>query len=188
MGEGTGLGLASVFGIIKKHKGIISVESKMGMGTTFSIYLPAARILHKPQTPDKVPAEPPKNVPEKGTGTILVVDDEDYILNADKAMLTELGYKVLLAKGGREAFDIFDQNKDHITLLILDLIMPGVGGETVFEYVKSMRPDLRVILSSGYSIEGQAESLLKKGCDGFIQKPYTLSQLSQKIKDVLADG
>ena len=188
MGEGTGLGLSSVFGIIKKHKGIITVESKMGKGTTFFVYLPAARILHKPQASDKVTADLPKSSPEKGTGTILVVDDEDYILKADKAMLSELGYDVLLAKGGKEAFRLFDQHKDHIALMILDLIMPDVSGETVYAYVKSMRPDMRVILSSGYSIEGQAESLLNKGCNGFIQKPYTLNQLSRKIKEVLADG
>jgi DNA-binding NtrC family response regulator len=129
-----------------------------------------------------------KCLPEKGSGTILVVDDEDYILKANKAILTELGYDVLLANGGMEAMAVFDQNKDRIALLILDLIMPDVGGETVFDHVKSVRPDVRVILSSGYSIEGQAESILNKGCNGFIQKPYTLNQLSQKIKETLTDG
>ena len=187
MGEGTGLGLASVFGIIKKHNGIITVESKMGVGTTFSVYLPAAQILHEPETSHKEQVDTAKGQPEKGTGTILVVDDEEYILNADKVMLTELGYDVLLAKGGKEAIAVFDQNKDRIKLLILDLIMPDVGGETVFDHVKSERPDIRVILSSGYSVEGQAESILDKGCEGFIQKPYNLNQLSQKIKEILAD-
>lgn len=186
MGEGTGLGLASVFGIIEKHKGIITVESKMGVGTTFSVYLPAAEPIA--ETSLEVAADAANRLPEKGTGTILVVDDEEYILKADKALLTELGYDVLLANGGKEAISVFDQNKDRITLLILDLIMPDVGGETVFDHVKSVRPDMRVILSSGYSIEGQAESILNKGCNGFIQKPYTLNQLSRKIKDILADS
>ena len=123
---------------------------------------------------------------EKGSGTILVVDDEEYILNADKAMLNELGYEVLLANGGREALRVFDENKDRIKLLILDLVMPDLGGEIVYDRIKALRPDVRVILSSGYSIEGQAESILKKGCDGFIQKPYNLNQLAQKIKEILA--
>ena len=185
MGQGTGLGLASVFGIIKKHKGIITVDSQVGRGTTFSIFLPAARILQKPKEKDKLRFISSGKLPEKGSGTILVVDDEEYILNADKAMLNELGYEVLLANGGKEALRVFDKNKDRIDLLILDLIMPDMGGEVVYDSIKSSRPDVRVILSSGYSIEGQAESILKKGCDGFIQKPYNLNQLAQKIKEIL---
>ena len=186
MGEGTGLGLASVFGIIKKHKGIITVDSQVGRGSTFSIYLPAARILQKPKETQKPRVVPSVKRPEKGSGTILVVDDEEYILNADKAMLNELGYEVLLANGGKEALRIFDENKDRINLLILDLIMPDLSGEIVYDRIKALRPDVRVILSSGYSIEGQAESILKRGCDGFIQKPYNLNQLAQKIKQILA--
>jgi signal transduction histidine kinase/DNA-binding NarL/FixJ family response regulator len=186
MGEGTGLGLASVFGIIKKHKGVITVDSQVGRGTTFSIYLPAARILQRPKEKDKLRVISSGKRPAKGSGTILVVDDEEYILNADQAMLNELGYEVLLAKGGKEALRIFDENKDRINLLILDLIMPDLSGEIVYDRIKAIRPDVRVILSSGYSIEGQAESILKRGCDGFIQKPYNLNQLAQKIKQILA--
>ncbi|MFO7716533.1 response regulator [Desulfosarcina sp.] len=186
MAEGTGLGLASVFGIIKKHKGIITVDSQVGRGTTFSIYLPAARILQKPKDVDQPLVASTAKRPEKGSGTILVVDDEEYILKADKAMLNELGYDVLLANGGKEALRVFDENKDRIQLLILDLIMPDLGGEIVYDRIKSIRPEVRVILSSGYSIEGQAESILKKGCDGFIQKPYNLNQLAQKIKEILS--
>ena len=185
MGEGTGLGLASVFGIIKQHRGIITVESQVGAGTTFSIYLPVAHPLAKPEVQDKLRVISSGKLPGKGSGTILVVDDEEYILNADKAMLNELGYEVLLAKGGKEALRVFEENKDRIKLLILDLIMPDLGGEIVYDRIKSSRPDIRVILSSGYSIEGQAESILKKGCDGFIQKPYNLNQLAQKIEEIL---
>ena len=186
MGEGTGLGLASVFGIIKQHRGIITVDSQVGAGTTFSIYLPVARPLVKPKMQDRLRVITSGKPPEKGSGTILVVDDEEYILNADKAMLNELGYGVLLAKGGKEALRVFEENKNRIKLLILDLIMPDLGGEIVYDRIKSSRPDVRVILSSGYSIEGQAESILKKGCDGFIQKPYNLNQLAQKIEEILS--
>ncbi|BBO74855.1 hypothetical protein DSCW_22720 [Desulfosarcina widdelii] len=186
MGEGTGLGLASVFGIIKRHHGIIKVDSKVGLGTTFSIYLPMARILEKPKTQDKLRVISSDKLPKKGSGTILVVDDEEYILNADKAMLNELGYEVLLAGGGEEALRVFEENKDRIKLLILDLIMPDLGGEIVYDRIKAVSPDVRVILSSGYSIEGQAESILKKGCDGFIQKPYNLNQLARKIEEILS--
>jgi len=186
MGEGTGLGLASVFGIIKKHKGIITVDSQVGKGSTFSIYLPAARILQRPKEKDQLRVISSGKRPAKGSGTILVVDDEEYILNADQAMLNELGYEVLLANGGKEALRIFDENKDRVNLLILDLIMPDLSGEIVYDRIKAIRPDVRVILSSGYSIEGQAESILKRGCDGFIQKPYNLDQLAQKIKQILA--
>lgn len=185
MGEGTGLGLASVFGVIKKHKGIITVDSQVGHGTTFSIFLPAARILQKPREQDNLRHMLAEKRPDKGSGIILVVDDEEYVLTADKAMLTELGYDVLLAHGGKEALRVFDENKDRIQLLILDLIMPDLGGEVVFDHVKSSRPDIRVILSSGYSVEGQAASILEKGCDGFIQKPYNLNQLARKIKETL---
>ncbi|BBO92614.1 hypothetical protein DSCOOX_57940 [Desulfosarcina ovata subsp. ovata] len=187
MGEGTGLGLASVFGIIKKHRGIIAVDSQIGRGSTFSIYLPAARILQKPKDEGTLTTGGRGLALARGSGTILVVDDEEYILKADQAMLTELGYDVLLAKGGREALEVFEANRDRIQLLILDLIMPDLSGETVYDRVKASRPDVRVILSSGYSIEGQAESVIKKGCDGFIQKPYNLSQLALKIKETLAD-
>ncbi len=186
MGEGTGLGLASVFGIIKRHQGIITVDSLVGEGTTFSIYLPAARILEKPKQRDQLRVISSGKPPDKGSGTILVVDDEEYILNADKAMLNELGYDVLLANGGKEALRVFDENKDRVKLLILDLIMPDMGGEIVYDRIKAVRPDIPVILSSGYSIEGQAEAILKKGCDGFIQKPYNLNQLAQKIKEILS--
>lgn len=187
MGEGTGLGLASVFGIIKKHGGIITLETGLGRGTTFFIYLPAARILQKPEPPDELaaPASATDGLP-RGSGTILVVDDEEYILNADEAMLTELGYEVLLANGGKQAISVFAENRDRVDLLILDLIMPDMSGEAVYDRIKAMRPDIRVILSSGYSIEGQAESILRKGCDGFIQKPYNMTQLAMKIQETLS--
>ncbi|GAB6907179.1 hypothetical protein JCM12296A_30160 [Desulfosarcina cetonica] len=187
MGEGTGLGLASVFGIIKKHRGIITVESRLGYGTTFFVYLPAARILQKPKDAVAPPAGATEQTLKKGSGTILVVDDEEYILRADQAMLSELGYTVMLANGGKEALKVFEANKDRIDLIILDLIMPDLSGELVYDRVKALQPNVRVILSSGYSIEGQAETLLKKGCEGFIQKPYNLSQLAEKIRETL-DG
>ena len=123
--------------------------------------------------------------PGQRLGTILVVDDEPYILDANKAMLDALGYDVLLADGGAAALDLFARHQVRIDLLILDLAMPEMGGEVVYERIKALRPQVRVILSSGYGVEGLAESLLKKGCDGFLQKPYTMGQLATQIKAVL---
>jgi two-component system cell cycle sensor histidine kinase/response regulator CckA len=184
VGQGTGLGLASVFGTIEKHRGIITVESTVGAGSVFSIYLPVSRAEQK--------ADSPRGISEKAhmpqpirSGTILVVDDEAYILDANKSMLGELGYEVLLAEGGEDAIRLFTENKDRIDLLLLDMIMPDLSGEVVYERVKSLRPDVRVILSSGYSVDGQVQAVLKKGCNGFLQKPYNMEQLAQMIGEAL---
>ncbi len=186
MGEATGLGLSTVFGIVKKHMGIITVTSQVGVGTTFTIHLPEAEVTKRPESRDNGKTTSVGGRPEKGTGTVLVVDDEEYILNADKVLLKNLGYEVLLANGGEAALRVFTENKERIDIMILDLVMPDMSGEVVYHRIKAIRPDLRVILSSGYGIEEQAESILKGSRDGFIQKPYNLTQLSNKIKQVLA--
>ena len=178
MGRGTGLGLASTYGIIKNHGGTINLYSEKGKGTTFTIYLPAS---------EKVPIEEKMILGEVlgGTETILFIDDQDIIIKVGKEMLNALGYKVLLAKSGKEALEVFEKNKEKIDLVILDMIMPVMSGGEVYNMLKNISPHIKVILSSGYSMEGQAAEILKLGCNGFIQKPFNMGDLSKKIREVL---
>jgi PAS domain S-box-containing protein len=178
-GQGTGLGLASAYGIIKGHGGYIDVESTEGQGTTFRVYLPASV-----QMVDKTNEKP--NQPITGSGTILIVDDEELVLDANINLLKSVGYTVYEAKGGREAVEIYNAHKDEIDLVILDMIMPQMGGAEAFDRMKAINPNVRVLLSSGFSLEAQAREILNRGCDGFIQKPFGLEELSRKISEILA--
>jgi CheY-like chemotaxis protein len=179
MARGTGLGLASVYGIVKAHGGYIEVGSKKGHGTTFSIYLPASSekvALKEVELPEKI---------LKGKETILLVDDEDMVLDVGEQMLKKLGYEVLLAEGGREAIELYNKNRDIIDMVLLDMIMPEMGGGETYDRMKEINPDIKVLLSSGYSVDGQATEILKRGCDGFIQKPFDMQGLSQRIRKIL---
>jgi CheY-like chemotaxis protein len=178
MGHGTGLGLASAFGIIKNHQGAITVESETGVGTRFHLYLPEAPAV----APE--PPEPSKQV-ARGEGTILVVDDEPFILSSLQDMLRELGYRVLIANGGMAALETFDTFDAPIDLVILDMIMPDMSGAETFDLMKAKRPDVKVLLSSGYSMNQLAEEIISRGCDGFLQKPFNLTKLSQMVSQVL---
>ena len=178
MGRGTGLGLASAYGIINNHDGIIIVDSEKGVGATFIIYLPASEKKVIKET------EPPKKI-TKGKETILLVDDEDMIIEVGKALLKKMGYKVLVAKSGKAAVELYKSNKDEIEMVILDMIMPNMGGGDTYDKLKKIDPDIKALLSSGYSIDGQATEILKRGCDGFIQKPFNIKKMSQKIRQVL---
>jgi len=178
-GRGTGLGLASVYGIVKNHGGLVGVESEEGKGATFEIYLPAS----EKKTPKT------SNVSQeiiKGTGTVLLVDDEEMILDVGKDILDALGYKVLTAGSGKGAVEIFKRARDQIDLIILDIIMPNMGGAETYDLLRAIDPQVKVLLSSGYSIDGKATEIINRGCNGFIQKPFTLKELSKKIRDVLA--
>jgi CheY-like chemotaxis protein len=178
MGHGTGLGLASAFGIIKNHDGTITVESEVKKGTRFHIYLPAA--------PAEMAAAPkPSSQVARGEGTILVVDDEPFILASLQDMLRELGYTVLVANGGLAALETFDTHEGPIDLVILDMIMPDMGGAETFDLIKAKRPEIKVLLSSGYSMNQLAEEIMSRGCGGFLQKPFNLTKLSQMVRTVL---
>ena len=179
MSRGTGLGLASAYGIIKNHGGIINVYSKKGKGATLNIYLPASE--------KKISITKKKSSDEilKGTETILLVDDEDMIIDVGRDMLREIGYKVLVAGSGKEAVDVYRKIKDDIDLVIVDMIMPHMDGGKVYDRMKEINPDVRVILSSGYSLESQAKEILKRGCNAFIQKPLNMKKLSGKIRKIL---
>jgi len=178
MGRGTGLGLASVYGIIKSHDGYIDAESQKGHGTTFTIFLPAT------EKGIENPVEADTRL-FKGSGTLLIVDDEELVLDVGANMLEKLGYTVLKAHNGAEAVEIFKANKDSIKMVILDIIMPGMGGGAVYDKIKAINPEVKVLLSSGYSVDGMAIELLERGCDGFMQKPFTIEQLSGKIQQIM---
>ena len=177
-GHGTGLGLASAYGIIKNHGGFISVESKENQGTSFMIYLPASdkRVEDEYRSEDEV---------KKGHETVLLIDDEEMILDVGSKMLESLGYKVMTAAGGKLGLKIYEQNRDKIDLVILDMIMPEFGGAATFEELLRIDPSVRVLLSSGYSVEGQAKEIIQNGCKGFIQKPFSMTELSRKIRSTL---
>ncbi|MFH1984451.1 MAG: ATP-binding protein [Pseudomonadota bacterium] len=180
-GRGTGLGLASAYGIIKNHGGHITVTSEPGLGTTFNVYLPASS-----EAPSVDKAVDPN--PIAGTGTVLIVDDEPEILVIGQMMLERLGYTVLTAASGQEALKRYEQHRDSVQVIILDMIMPKLSGGETFDALRAMDPACRVILSSGYSINGQASNILDRGCNGFIQKPFNLTQLSEKVHAVLSVG
>ncbi|MGD1972098.1 MAG: response regulator, partial [Desulfobacterales bacterium] len=121
----------------------------------------------------------------KKFGTILLIDDEKMILDVGCELLEELGYTVLCALSGKEALDIFKTNSKNIDLVIMDMIMPGMGGGETFDHLRDINPDIKVLLSSGYSVDGQATKILRRGCNGFIQKPFNLNQLSEKIGKIM---
>ena len=178
LGRGSGLGLASVYGIIKGHDGYINVESEKGLGAIFSIYLPAS------EKSIQKTLEIPERIME-GNENILLVDDEALVINVGVQLLKKLGYTVLEAQSGREAIKIFMEGNHAIDMVILDMVMPDMSGGEVYDRIKRIDSNVKVLLSSGYSIDGQATEILKRGCEGFIQKPYSMEDFSKKIREVL---
>ncbi|MGA9534869.1 MAG: response regulator [Desulfobacterales bacterium] len=178
VGQGTGLGLASAYGIIKNHGGFITCYSEVGVGSTFNIYLPAYA---------KKGTQTEKAVEEAlgGNETILLIDDEKMIIEVGRKMMESLGYLVVAAGKGEEALTLYRKRCDHIDLIILDMIMPYMGGKDVFNRIKEINPKAKVLLSSGYSLNGQAQEIMAQGCNGFIQKPFDTVALSRKIREIL---
>ena len=177
-GKGTGLGLATAYGILKNHKGIIRVYSEVGQGTTFNIYLPASEA-------EEAEVSEVKSDLVKGNETILVVDDEEEPIMVAELMLRELGYKVLAARSGKEAVELYTAHRNALDLVALDMIMPEMSGKEIYEQFKKIEPNVKVLLVSGYSLNKQVEELLAMGCDGFIQKPFDIRQFSQKLREIL---
>jgi CheY-like chemotaxis protein len=178
IGRGTGLGLASAYGIIKGHNGIINVYSEPGQGSTFSIYLPASskEVTRKPHLGKGV---------LRGSETVLLVDDEKMIIEVGRRMLEQMGYQVLVAGGGKEAVRVYEEKRDQVDLVVLDMIMPDMGGADTYDALKEINPRIKVLLASGYSINSKAAEILNRGCDGFVQKPFDMTELSRKIRGVL---
>ncbi|MGB5615430.1 MAG: response regulator [Desulfobacterales bacterium] len=176
--QGRGLGMASVYGIIKNHEGWISVDSKPLRGTTIKIFLPAIK--------GEAPAiKPVKARNMENSGTILVIEDEEMVMDVTCAMLQNLGFRVLAARSGEEALRIADSHDGQIDLALLDIILPDMGGKDIYPRLLSSRPNLRVIVCSGYTLNGPAQEILKQGAQGFIQKPYTMAALSEKLSAII---
>jgi len=178
MGRGTGLGLAMVYGIVKGHKGIINVYSEKGQGTSFHLYFPASdkEVLEEDVVEKTI---------ERGSETILLVDDEEAVLTVSENMLSNLGYQVVTAYNGRKAVEIYKIRNQAIDLVILDMIMPEMSGEETFDCLKALNPNIKVILCSGYSMNSQASRIIERGCRFFLQKPFSIYTLSQKVREAL---
>ena len=182
-GMGTGLGLASAYGIIKNHNGFINCYSELGHGTTFNVYFPVCEETY-PTEEGAAEGDLIEGVPG-GDETILFVDDDEEIISVGRKILASLGYTVLVAGGGQAALDLFNEQKEDIDLVILDYVMPGLGGREVFDGMLQIRSDVKVLLSSGYSSTDQVAALIEKGCKGFIQKPYDTIKMSRTIRTIL---
>ncbi|MDR3682911.1 MAG: response regulator [Geothrix sp.] len=182
LGGGSGLGLASVYGILKNHRGLIQVQSQVGRGSTFICALPLSKASVVAREKRRLKGT------HKGEGTVLVVDDQEIIRTVSAAMLEMIGYGVLKAESGEEALALFQEHRDKIKLVLLDMIMPGMNGKETFHRLRALEPHLPVILASGYSPGGDVDTLLAEGCNGFIQKPFNVAKLAEKISQVLAPG
>lgn len=179
-GAGTGLGMTITMGIIRSHNGYISIDSEPDQGTTVSLYLPIDENGHadavvKDAEPDII----------KGTGTILLVDDEPDVLASSTELLEEAGYTVLAASSGKEAVEIFRNNASEIVLVILDMVMPHMDGGDVYQALRDIHPDVRVLLASGFSKDGYAGELLEQGVRGFLQKPFRIIEIHKEVSQIL---
>ncbi len=182
-GQGTGLGLAMVYGIVKNHGGHITCDSEPAKGTTFNIYFPA---IAETQRQEAIQSSEIEHI-LRGNETILLVDDEDYLRNLGQRMLTKFGYSVLTAPDGETAVRIYREKGTKISLVILDLIMPGIGGKKCLDLILKENPSAGVVIASGFSVDGATRKELELKSKGFITKPFELNQMLKAVRKAL-DG
>lgn len=176
--QGRGLGMPAVYGIVKGHDGCVAVDTKPGKGTRVRVYLPAVE-------PTEKRLEIREEGPLKGAGTVLLIEDEEMIMEVSRELLERVGYRVLTARTGKEALKISSGFGEKIDLVILDVVLPDLGGKEIYHKLLERRPDLKVLVCSGFSVEGPAQEILDAGAQGFIQKPFSLNDLSRKLNDIL---
>ena len=177
---GRGLGLATVLGIVRAHEGAIELYSEPGKGTTIKILFPA---IQQPAEPLAGEATPPKDW--RGSGTILLVDDEEPVLDVGSMMLGKVGFNVRTARDGREAVEVFRQHQDEIVCVVLDLMMPIMDGEEALRELRRIREDVKIVLSSGYQEQDVSERVAEMGFAGFVKKPYTADTLIEQLRQAL---
>jgi PAS domain S-box-containing protein len=179
-GKGTGLGLSTIYGIVKQNRGFITVESKVGEGSTFAVYLPVASSL-----PPAAIATAERTTSTMGQETVMLVEDEEVVRNLTRRLLERAGYTVIVAERGDEAYSMLAANPDEIDLLLTDVIMPGMNGGQLYENAKRLKPDLRVIYMSGYTADAIAHHGVLDGTTVFIQKPFEAELLIRRVREVL---
>lgn len=178
--QGRGLGMAAVYGIIKNHKGWIFVESELGEGTSVHVYLP---VTEEKESETKIQAREEPALLE-GTGTVLLIEDEELVMDVSRTILERLGYQVISACAGKEAVERNMEFEGEIDLALLDIKLPDMKAIDIYTELKSSRPNMKVIVYSGFSKEGAARQLMDAGADAFIQKPFSIYELSKKIDEI----
>jgi two-component system, cell cycle sensor histidine kinase and response regulator CckA len=180
-GKGTGLGLATVFGIVKQHDGMVTVQSELGAGTTFRILLPAAKITGDfPDTQTK----PADQSLTRGTETLLIAEDHEGVRDMACTALEACGYRVLVATNGEEAVEIFREKRREIALVVMDIVMPKLGGREATALMRSIRPDVPVIFTTGYSADNEALTQVVETGGTLMQKPYDPKKLAQRVREM----
>ena len=180
---GRGLGMSAVLGIVRGHKGAVRIYSEIGKGTTFKVLFPANADSITQLTSNEDDADADRDW--RGTGTILIVDDEQTVRTVAKQMAERFGFDVLLAADGIEAVELFRENSDDIACVLLDLTMPRMDGEEAFREMRRIDPEVSVILCSGYNKQDATQRFVGKGLVGFMQKPFQLSTLRETLQSVL---
>ena len=186
--QGTGLGLAMVYKTIDDLEGFIEIKSDMGVGTVFSIFLPASdKVLPEEQ---QIPDRPESSLydttkTKTGVEQVLIIDDDEFMLQITEDILSRLGYDPITAANGKSGIEAYEKCKDKAAIVILDLMLPDLGGDEVFDELRKINPDINVLLVSGFKRDPRIADLLIRGCDGFLKKPYSIEELSQAIRDII---